>query len=117
MPDTINALADQKRELVIRSERYRQSLEANCSDVREAVAWIPRTVRLLRSVYPVVLLVMPLIGFAVRKRGLLRKRPPPKKGLLGKAAVGIKAFRTVKPFWDGFREAQRSHKASSKRRF
>jgi len=110
-------LADQKRELIIRSEMYRQSLEANCSDVTEATAWIPRAFRVLRSVYPVVLLAVPLIGFAVRKKGLLRKRPLPKKGLLSKAAVGIKVFRTVKPFWDGFRQAQRARKVSSARRF
>jgi hypothetical protein len=119
MADKIESLADRKRELITRSEIYRQSLEANLSDIKEATAWIPRTFRLLRSVYPLALLVLPLLGFAVRRKAWLRKPPPPpkKKGLLSKAAVGIKVLRTVKPFWDGFRQAQRAHNVSSKRRF
>lgn len=117
MADKIDSLAEQKRELIIRSEMYRQSLEGHLSDIREATVWIPRTFRMLRSVYPVFVFALPLVGFAVRRKGLLRRRPPPppKKGLLNKAATGIKIFRTVKPFWDGFRQAQRAHKVSRRR--
>ena len=118
MADKIESLslADRKRELIIRSEMYRQSLEANLSDIKESIAWVPRVLRRVRSIYPVFVLALPLLGVAVRGRGLLRKRPPPrKKSLLTKAATGIKIFRTVKPFWDGFRQARRRPGRSSRR--
>jgi hypothetical protein len=115
MADKIESLADRKRELIIRSEMYRQSLEANLSDIKEAIAWVPRVLRRVRSIYPLFVLALPLLGVAVRGKGLLRKRPPPRKSLLTKAATGIKIFRTVKPFWDGFRQARRRPGRSSRR--
>lgn len=109
MADKVESLAERKRELIARSELYRQSLQESVSDIKEATAWISRSVRAVRSIYPVLLLALPLVGLIVRKKGLLRKPPPPpRKGLLSKAAMGLKIFRTVKPFWDGFRQGQRS---------
>ena len=108
MADQVDSLAERKRELIARSESYRQSLQASLSDIKETTAWISRSVRTVRSVYPVLLLLMPLAGLIVRKKGLRKRLPPPKRGLLSKAAMGLKIFRTVKPFWDGFRQGQKS---------
>ena len=108
MAHKVDAIAEQKRTLIARSEMYRQSMEADLRNIREAVAWVPRTFRAMRMVYPVLLLALPAAGFFLKKQ-IGRKRSPPKKGWLGKAATGIKIFRSVKPFWDGFREARRMH--------
>jgi hypothetical protein len=108
MADKVNPLAEQKRHLIARSEMCRQSLAADFRNIKEAAAWVPRTIRAVRTVYPALLLAAPLAGLIFRKKRFIPEHPPPpKKGLLSKAAAGIKLFRTVKPFWDGFRHGRK----------
>jgi hypothetical protein len=100
-----------KRELLARSEGYRQTLR---SDVREAVAsvaWVPRTLSTLRFASPVLLMLAPAAAFAAGRWAFGRVAAPmasakPRFGLLGKFMTAVRVFQQVKPLWDGYRRAK-----------
>lgn len=94
-----------KRELLARSDVYRQALSAEIASLQSATAWVSRTLHYARLVAPVLALVVPAAGWAFRGR---KKAPPPRKpkGLLAKVIAGYHIARQVKPVWDGYRRAR-----------
>lgn len=102
----MNELQERKRRLLARSDACRASLADECQNIRIATGWVPRTVRTVRSIYPVLLIAIPLIGYL-----FARKRPaaPPqnhaasKRGLIASALAGYRLYRQVKPVWDQVR--------------
>jgi len=102
----MNEVQERKRQLLARSDACRASLADEFQNIRIATAWVPRAVRTARSIYPVLLIAVPLVGYL-----LARKRPagPPqnhassKRGLLASALAGYNLFRQVKPVWDQVR--------------
>src|SRR6266853_1408440 len=108
MADKVNGLAERKRELLARSELYRQSLEAEFRNIETATAWVPKTVRMVRAAYPVLMLAAPLLGYAFARK---KRRPsngeapaPSSRGIVASAWAGYKLFRRIKPLWDGLRD-------------
>jgi len=103
-------LAEHKRQLLARSESHRQSLEMEIRHIKAATAWVPRALHLARSVYPIALLAVPLVGLILGKKVSPKapaKERPAVKGLAATALTGWNIYRKVKPFWDGFRSARR----------
>ena len=94
-----------KRELLARSEIYRQALAAEMASLQSATAWISRTLHYARLVAPVLALVIPAAGWAFRGRKKATQ-PPRRKGLLSKVVAGYHIAREVKPIWDGFRRTR-----------
>jgi len=59
MADKVSEIEERKRELLSRSEIYRQSMTLEFADLKTATAWVPKTVKVARSVYPVLMLLAP----------------------------------------------------------
>ena len=103
-------LQERKRELLRRSQSYRESLDSDLQEVKTATAWVPKTIRVLRAAYPVLLVAAPLLGYAFtkkRRQGPVSAEPSPRRGMLASALAGYRLFRKIKPVWDGFRDWQR----------
>jgi len=107
MADQVNGLAERKRELLARSELYRQSLEAELRNIETATAWVPKTVRIVRAVYPVLMVAAPLLGYAFarkkRRSSNGEASAPASRGLAATAWAGYRLFRKIKPVWDHLR--------------
>ena len=74
MAAKVNELEEKKRQLLMRSEIYRCALEEDLRDIKIATAWVPKAVRTIRAVSPVLLLATPLLGYLFGKK---RVRPLP----------------------------------------
>jgi|SRR4051812_3763076 hypothetical protein len=99
-------LEARKRQLLTRSEFYRQSMQEDWHEIRSAAAWVPSTIRVVRAVSPIALVVAPLLGFIFgRKRHKFdpQPEPPRRRNLIASALAGYRLFRQVKPVWDGLR--------------
>ena len=106
MADKINGLAERKRELIARSDLYRQSLASDFRNVETATAWVPRTVRVVRAAYPVLMVAAPLFGYVFARKKLRRDDKAPlngSRGMVATAWAGYKLFRQIKPIWDQLR--------------
>src|SRR3954470_15149573 len=105
MAGEMTALEQRKRELLARSEFYRQSMGADVEQIRHATAWVPKGIKAARAVYPILMTAAPVLGFFFSRR---RHRPEKNsnsngRGLFAKAFAGYRLFRKVKPVWDGIR--------------
>ena len=105
MAAEITDLQERKRELLARSDFYRQSIEVELSSLKTATAWVPRTIKIARAAYPLFLLAAPLLGYAFTRK---RARPEQeqangRRGFLASALAGYRLFNRVKPLWDGLR--------------
>src|SRR5438876_7794484 len=103
MAAKVNALEQRKEELLARSHVYRQSLEAEFRDIRTATAWVPKSVKVVRAVYPILLLAAPLLGYVFGRKRLRHNHRPSKGGILASALAGYRLVRQFKPVWDGLR--------------
>ena len=106
----MNDLQERKRQLLAHSEIYRQSMQSQLHELKTATAWIPKTARMARSVYPIVVLCAPLLGYTfARKRGTRPAEPSRRRGIFARALTGLKLFRSIKPLWDGLRSWKHSN--------
>lgn len=109
----IKSLQEQKRELLERSQRCREALAADCTEVAASLGWVPKTVQILRSISPLLLVSAPLIGWFARKKlrnGKARQSDSPedkkkKAGVLALAWQGFRIYKQVAPFIQGFMKA------------
>jgi hypothetical protein len=107
----VKDLAARKQRLLTQSERLRGALGEEFQQVKTTTAWMPRTVRVVRASYPVLLLGAPLLGYLLTRKK--RHKPIPQKasrrnGVVASAFAGYKLFRQMKPVWEGLR-SWRSH--------
>jgi len=105
MVTEIDALRSRKQQLIERSDLYRQAMADELRNVQPATAWVPQTVRVARTFYPVLAMVAPLLAYVLtRKRRAPEPAPPPRRnGVIASALAGYRFFRQVKPLWDGVR--------------
>ena len=96
-----------KRELLARSEGYRQTLRSDVREAAAAVEWIPKTLNTLRFASPILMMLAPAVAFAAGRwvfgraatsAGVAR----PRFGIFGKLITAIRIFQQVKPLWDGY---------------
>ena len=100
-------LQARKRQLLIQSEFYRQTLAKDLAQLNVATLWMTTMLRYARLVSPVLAIAVPVAGFFFRPRKKRAAQPPPrKKNLLGRLITGYKIARQVKPIWDGFHRAR-----------
>ena len=106
----ISELEARKRHLLSQSESHRHSIEGELRNIKIATAWVPKTIQVARSVYPVLLLAVPLLGYIFGKKKHLPRAAaepaPSRRGLIANAIAGYKFFRLIKPVWDGFRSRE-----------
>ncbi len=98
----MNNLAEHKKELLARSEYYRQSMAVELQNIRAATAWVPRTIQLFRMASPLLVVAAPALGMLLGRRSH-EKAAAPRKHMLGRILAGVQAFRRVKGFLDAFR--------------
>jgi hypothetical protein len=110
----VKSLAEQKRELLERSQQYRAALVADCTEVGTALSWLPRTLQVLRTISPLLVVAAPLAGWLARKkmrdgRAKAGKRDSEEKkkklGVVGLVWSGFKIYQQVAPFIKGFMKA------------
>ena len=113
-------LADRKRELIARSEVYRQTLALQTKELQTSFSWIHRTSNLLRSLAPAAAIAGPIIGlFFARKKvapAVFARTPvsKPKKGLFAMALMGFQLYNRVRPFLSAFTQ-RREHQQGERR--
>src|SRR6266705_6993737 len=102
MAAKISEVEERKRELLTRSEIYRQSMTSEFAEIKTATAWVPKTVKIARSAYPVFLLLAPLLGYSFARKRLhpLPAQARGRRGIFASALAGYKLFRSIKPVWD-----------------
>ena len=112
-------LNDEKRRLIEESDRYRQAMTGEFTNVKAATAWVPRTIGIVRAVSPLLALSAPVLGLFLRKR----KKPEPKlvdrdgksqshQGLVAKVFLAFELLRKARPFWESFQRSR--HRANNK---
>ena len=104
-------LESHKRELLARSEGYRQTLRADVRETAASIEWLPKTLSTLRFASPILLMLAPAAAFAAGRWAFGRvatplASPKPRFGLLGKVMTAVRIFQQVKPLWDGYRRAK-----------
>lgn len=110
MVTQVTELENRKRQLLADSDRWRQSLSTEIQDFKAVAAWVPRTIRMVRTVYPIILLAVPLLGYLVGRRRspvLEFSAPPRKRGIFSSILAGYKFYRNAQPMWDQFRSMRR----------
>ena len=98
----MNNLVEYKKELLARSEYYRQTMGVELHNIRASTAWVPRTFQLFRMASPLLVVAAPALGMLLGRRGH-EKHTAPRKHMLGKILAGVHTFRRVKGFLDTFR--------------
>ncbi len=100
-------LEEQKRQLIIRSDLYRQAMADEVEFVRDSFAWVPRTLRLARTVSPLLVVAAPVLGWAFRRRAAeVVPQAKRARSLLARAWTGFQLFQRVLPIWQGIRRAR-----------
>ena len=103
MAGEVTPLEQRKRELLARSEFYRQSMAADLQNIRTATAWVPLGIKAARSIYPILMTAAPVLGFLFSRNRRGAEKNSNGRGLFAKAFMGYRLFRKVKPVWDSFR--------------
>ena len=108
-------LVEYKKELLARSEAYRQSLKVQGHELQQSLAWLPRTMGMAKSVAPLMAFGVPLAGMLLfrKKKPAPQARktahPPAKKGLLAMVLGGIELYNRLRPILTVFAQ----HRASN----
>jgi len=101
-----------KRELLVRSEGYRQSLRREIQDAADSLAWVPTTLSTLRFASPLILTLVPTAAFVVgrwafgRTGATIVDSPKPRSTLFGKLLTAFRIYQQVKPLWDGYKRSR-----------
>src|SRR5436309_1582801 len=107
MAAEIKELDERKRQLLARSEYCRQTMVMQVRDLKTATAWVPHTVRVVRTAYPIILLAVPFLSYLfARKRShrpAVAVESSRRRGVIASALAGYKFFRQMKPVLDGLR--------------
>jgi hypothetical protein len=110
----VKSLAEQKRELLERSQQYRAALVADCAEVGKSLSWLPRTLQIVRAISPLLVVAAPLAGWFARKKMRDGKGKPAKQeaeekakkaGLIALAWQGFRLYQQAAPFIQGFLKA------------
>ncbi len=103
-----NELADYKRQLVARSDYFRQSMAADLYNVKSGVAWIPRTIQVLRWAAPALTVATPIVALLMGKKAKAKPAPAPKRSLLAKVLAGIAFYQKVRGIVNSLRPIARA---------
>ena len=103
-------ISEEKRRLIVESERYRHAIGVELRNLKASTAWVPRTVGIVRATSPILALATPLIGLFIRRKKQADPKHDhngkPKKGLIATALFLFEIARKAKPFWESFRRSR-----------
>ncbi|HTD87656.1 MAG TPA: hypothetical protein VK850_13860 [Candidatus Binatia bacterium] len=116
----VKTLAEQKQDLIARGDLYRRALANDLQQIQAAVGWVPKTLSLVRTVSPLLVLSGPLAAWLFRGR---RKNKVATNGEPGKEKVStlariwgaIRIAQQAVPFVHGFMQAWPRTRGPSKR--
>ncbi len=103
-----NELADYKKELLARSDYYRQSMAMDLYNLKLGVAWVPRTIQVLRWAAPALALVTPVLAMVMGKKTKAKAAPAPKKNILAKVLAGIAFYQKARSIVESLRPIARA---------
>jgi hypothetical protein len=106
----VKTLAEQKQDLIARSDLYRRAMAADLQQIETSLGWLPKTFSLIKAASPLLIVSSPLIAWLLRGR---RKAKLGKNGETSKDKVGVLAriwgairfAQQVVPFVHGFVQA------------
>jgi len=106
----VKTLAEQKQDLIARGDLYRRAMVNDLQQVERAIGWVPKTLSLVRSIAPLLVLSGPLAAWLLggRRKSKQVKNGEPDKEKVGKLARiwgAIKIAQQVIPFVHGFMQA------------
>jgi hypothetical protein len=113
--------ADHKRILLANSDLHRQALALECLSLQGELAWLPRTVSLVRTTSPLLWVAGPILGF-VAGLSLFRKKRPvtpvpvarqPRAAWFNYLWKGIQLYRQVHPVIQGIQRTRASRVRTS----
>ncbi len=103
-----NELADYKRQLVARSDYFRQSMAMDLYNLKSGVAWVPRTIQVLRWAAPALTVVTPVVALLMGKKARPKAAPEPRKNLLAKVLAGIAFYQKARAIVNSLRPMARA---------
>ena len=121
----VKSLQEQKRDLIAQCQLHREALVGDCAQVSASLSWVPRTVSVIRSISPLLIVAAPLVGWFARKKLRNGKAKVPedratdkkkKAGLLALAFQGFRMYKQAAPFIQGFMKAWPSTKSERDQR-
>jgi hypothetical protein len=106
----VKTLAEQKQDLIARSDLYRRAMADDLQRVQGSIGWVPKTLYLIKAVSPLLVMSGPLAAWLLRGK---RKTKVTKNGELEKDKVStfarvwgaIKIAQQLVPFVHGFMQA------------
>jgi len=106
----VKTLAEQKQDLIARGDLYRRAIANDLQHIQKSIGWVPRTLSLMRTVSPLLVLTGPLAAwlFRGRRKGKVSKNGEPDKEKVSTFARiwgAIKIAQQVVPFVHGFMQA------------
>jgi|SRR5688572_2222942 len=105
----VKTLAEQKRDLIARSDLYRQAMAGDIVRLERTLGWLPRTFALIRAASPLLVMASPLIGWVLagRSKSKLPKELSKEKraGKLARMWGIFRIAQQVVPFVHGFMKA------------
>src|SRR4051812_20500231 len=99
----MRSLEEHKRELLARSEAYRQTMVVHGQELQQSMAWVPRAVTMAKTAAPLMAFGVPLLGMLLLRRKKhvpvprTSKPPASKKGLLGMVLGGVEIYNRLRP--------------------
>jgi hypothetical protein len=106
----VKSLAEQKQDLIARSDLYRRALGSDLQKIEASVGWVPKTFSLIKTASPLLVMSGPLLAWMFRGR---RKNKADKNGEPSKEKIStftriwgaIRIAQQVVPFVHGFMQA------------
>jgi hypothetical protein len=102
----VKELEEQKRELLARSEMYRQTLKLEVANIKFSASLLKHRYSRFRNASRLMALMVPIAGLF-----LFRRPAPPQektnKGILGGLASGLKLFGMLRPILHAFHSTER----------
>ena len=105
----VKTLAEQKRDLIARSDLYRQAMSGDVQRINATIGWVPKTLSLIKAASPLLIMASPLAAWLLRGRNKkpLKNHEPPKgkAGAFARIWGMVKIAQQVVPFVHGFMKA------------
>ena len=107
----IKTLAEQKQDLIARSDLYRRAIANDLQQVQKTIGWVPRTFSLIKMASPLLVLSGPLAAWLFRGRQKTKKvskngeAEKDKMSLFARVWGAVRIAQQVVPFVHGFMQA------------
>jgi len=106
----VKTLAEQKQDLIARSDLYRQAVAADLEQIQRSIGWLPKTLYLIKAASPLLVMGSPLVAWILRgkRKEKIGKNGHPvkdKAGLFARIWGAVRIAQQVVPFVHGFMQA------------